>query len=171
MGKASRGKKKYSSRLEFKNESQQRELSTALKKSRFNKPIFHYFLIIGIGLLIYSNSLYSPFQWDENDFIVQNPIVKNPGYFLSPSKARGIDPDFYIFFKTRVISYITFALNYRVHGCDVLGYHLVNLSIHLLNAVLVYIFALLTFRTPFLSESPLKKNSELIVLFSALLFI
>lgn len=171
MGKASRGKKKYSSRLEFKNETQKGELSTALKRSRFNKPIFHYFLIIGIGLLIYSNSLYSPFQWDENDFIVQNPIVKNLSYFLSPSKAKGIDPDFYIFFKTRAISYLTFALNYRVHGFDVLGYHLVNLSIHLLNAVLVYIFTLLTFRTPLLSKSSLKKNSRLIVLFSALLFI
>ncbi len=171
MGKASRGKKRYSSRLEFENQSPKGELSTALKRNRFNQPIFHYFLIIGIGLLIYSNSFYSPFQWDEHDFIVQNPIVKNLDYFLSPSKAKGIDPDFYIFFKTRPVSYLTFALNYSLHGFDVLGYHIVNLSIHLLNAVLVYIFTLLTFRTPFLSESSLKKNSRLIVLFSALLFI
>lgn len=171
MGKASRGKKKYSCRLEFQNESQKGELSSALKRSRFNKPIVHYFLIIGIGLLIYSNSFYSPFLWDEDDFIVQNPIVKNLSYFLSPSKAKGIDPDFYVFFKTRPISYLTFALNYSIHGFDVLGYHLVNWSIHLVNAFLVYIFTLLTFRTPFLRESSLKKNSRMIALFSALLFI
>ncbi len=171
MGKASRGKKKYSSGLGFKNERQKGELPGAPKRSRFDNPTLHYFLIIGIGILIYSNSFYSPFQWDENDFIVQNPVVKNLSYFLGPSRAKGIDPDFYIFFKTRPISYLTFALNYSIHGFDVLGYHLVNLWIHLLNGVLVYIFVLLTFRTPFLKESSLKKNSRLIALFSALLFI
>ena len=171
MGKASKKKKTDSSGLESENKSQGEGLFSGAKRLRFNQPIFHYLWIIGIGVLIYSNSLHSPFQWDENDFILQNPIVKNLDYFLSPSKARGIDPDFYIFFKTRTMGYLTFALNYWLHGFRVLGYHIFNLAIHLLNAVLVYIFTVLTFKTPFLSESSLRKHSRLIALFSALFFV
>jgi tetratricopeptide (TPR) repeat protein len=157
MGKAS-GKKKESDRLEP-------------SKNRFNKHLIHCLLIIAIGILAYSNSLDSPFQWDEKDFIFQNPIVKNLRYFLEPSKAKGVDPDFYIFLRTRYIGYLTFAINYKIHGFDVFGYHIFNLAIHLLNALLVYLFILLTFNTPFLKESFLKKNSNLIALFSALLFV
>ncbi len=157
--------------MESENKEQGEELFSAMTKLRFNQPAFHYLLIIGIGILIYSNSLYSPFQWDENDFILQNPVVKNLDYFLFPSKARGIDPDFYIFFKTRYIGYLTFALNYWLHGSRVLGYHIFNLTLHLLNAVLVYLFTFLTFSTPFLRESSLRRHSRMIALFSALFFV
>ncbi len=169
MGKAS--KNKYSSALEPGNKSRGQERLSAAGRMGFNQPVFHYLWIIGIGILIYSNSLYSPFQWDEYDFLLQNPIVKNLDYFLYPSRAKGIDPDFYIFFKTRYISYLSFALNYWLHGSRVLGYHIFNLAIHLLNAALVYIFTVLTFRTPFLRESSLRKYSKPIALFSALFFV
>ncbi|MFB3885483.1 MAG: tetratricopeptide repeat protein [Thermodesulfobacteriota bacterium] len=155
----------------FKNEGARGESSPAPEKSRLNRPVFHYLSIIGIGLMIYSNTFHGPFQWDENDFLVQNPIVKNINYFLSLSKAKGVDPDFYLFFKTRYISYLTFALNYWIHGFDVLGYHLVNLAIHLLNAILVYLFTFLAFKTPFLRESSLKNHARHIALFAALLFV
>ena len=104
-------------------------------------------------------------------FLIQNPIVKNLRFFLEPSRAKDIDPDYYIFLKTRYIGYLSFAINYQIHGFNVYGYHLFNLAIHLLNALLVYLFILLTFNTPFLKASFLKKNSNLIALFSALLFV
>jgi Flp pilus assembly protein TadD len=124
-----------------------------------------------IGVLAYSNSFNSPFQWDENDFLVQNPIVKNLKYFWEPSRAKAGDPVFYFFLRTRYIGYLTFAINYKLHGFHVLGYHIFNLTIHLLNALLVYLLILLTFKTPFLKGSSLKKNSNLIALFSSLLFV
>ena len=90
---------------------------------------------------------------------------------MEPSRAKDIDPDYYIFLKTRYIGYLSFAVNYQIHGFNVYGYHLFNLAIHLLNALLVYLFILLPFNTPFLKASFLKKNSNLIALFSALLFV
>jgi hypothetical protein len=121
--------------------------------------------------LAYSHTFQSPFQWDEEDFIVQNPVVRDLEYFASPSKAKGIDPDYEIFLRTRYVGYLTFALNYQIHGFDVLGYHIVNVTLHILNAVLVYLLVQLTFKTPFLKETPLRNHSGPIALFSALLFV
>ena len=123
-----------------------------------------------MALLAYSNTFQSPFQWDEEDFIVQNPIVMDLEYFANPSKAKGIDPDYEIFLRTRYVGYSTLAVNYQIHGFDVLGYHIVNVIIHILNAVLVYLLVQSTFKTPFLKETTLRNHSGPIALFSALLF-
>jgi tetratricopeptide (TPR) repeat protein len=68
------------------------------------------------------------------------------------------------------VGYFTFALNYLLHGADVAGYHIVNLIIHVLNALLVYGLVVLSFRTPLLQRSSLKHRAGTIALFSALLF-
>lgn len=121
----------------------------------------------------YSNTFNSPFQWDEGKFIAENPIVKDLSYFFEPSKAKGFE--FYGGIKSRYIGYLTFALNYKIHGTDVSGYHIFNLLIHILNAMLVYFLVVLTFRTPFLSNLSLRPRSiggsNLIALLSALLFV
>jgi len=50
----------------------------------------HILLIIIIGLLSYANTFHAPFQWDEGYFIVDNPIVKDMGFFTEPSKAHDL---------------------------------------------------------------------------------
>jgi tetratricopeptide (TPR) repeat protein len=111
-----------------------------------NRPLLQLALIAAIGFLSYSNTFDVPFLFDDSDVIVENPIIKDMGYF-------------------------SFALNYRLNGLDVKGYHVVNLAIHILNAVLVYFLVVLTFRTPFISDAPLRKHDRHIARFSALLFI
>jgi Flp pilus assembly protein TadD len=171
MGKVSKEKKRDSLKRKNKDDKREAEFLTQRSTNHFNKPLIHCLLIIAIGLLAYSNSFNSPFQWDENDFLVQNPIVKNLRYFWEPSRAKAGDPVFYFFLRTRYIGYLTFAINYKLHGFHVLGYHIFNLTIHLSNALLVYLLILLTFETPFLKASSLKKSSNLIALFSALIFV
>ena len=64
-----------------------------------------------------------------------------------------------------------------MHGLDVTGYHIFNLVIHLLNALLVYWLIILTFRTPYasayLQKDVLKTSAPYrwIPLFTALLFV
>jgi Flp pilus assembly protein TadD len=171
MGKVSKEKKSDSSKRKSRDDKREAELLTERSRNHFNKPLIHCLLIITIGIIAYSNSFNSPFQWDEHDFLVQNPIVKNLRYFLEPSRAKTGDPVFYFFLRTRYIGYLTFAINYKIHGFNVMGYHIFNLTIHLFNALLVYLLILLSFKTPFLKGSFLKKNSNLIALFSALIFI
>ncbi|MDP2168339.1 MAG: tetratricopeptide repeat protein [Thermodesulfovibrionales bacterium] len=142
---------------------------TPLLYGLLKKPVFHLVLIALLGLLAYSNTFHAPFQWDENILIAENPVVKDLGYFLSPSKAKGLD--FYEGLKRRYVGYLTFGLNYKIHGTDVTGYHVVNIAVHIINGLLVYLLVLLTFRTPFLENSRLKEKSNLIALLAALLFV
>ncbi|MBI5194829.1 MAG: tetratricopeptide repeat protein [Nitrospirae bacterium] len=145
-------------------------------------PIFHLILIAVIGLLAYSNTLNAPFYFDDAFNIVENPIIKDLQYFAEPSKAKEFP--LYNTFKNRFIGYLAFALNYRLHGLDVTGYHIVNLSIHIINALLVYWLVLLTFfrvakgqrdkvaeGQDSLSTVNGQQSINLIALFSALIFI
>ncbi|MBI5196906.1 MAG: tetratricopeptide repeat protein [Nitrospirae bacterium] len=76
------------------------------------------------------------------------------------------------FFHTRFITFFTFMLNYQLHGLDVTGYHVVNLAIHIINALLVYWLVVLTFKTPFFNFHPSSLIPHLLIaLFSALLFV
>ncbi len=153
------------------------------------KPAVHLLIVILIGFFSYSNTFHSPFQWDDSSsYLKENPIIKDLHYFTEPSRARMFRQ--YDSLKSRYIGYLTFALNYRVHGFEVTGYHAVNLFIHIINALLVYFLVLLTFRTPFFNPPvpPLQKGGEegftvshisrfiihqsrFIALFSSLLFV
>jgi protein O-mannosyl-transferase len=134
-----------------------------------SRSSFHVILICLVGLVIYSNTFHVPFQWDEFRFIRDNPIVKDLVYFIEPSKAAGYP--LHEALKSRYIGYLTFALDYKIHGLDVTGYHIVNLGIHVVNAVLVYFLVFLTFRTPFLAGSTLIKDSRYVALFAGLFFV
>jgi tetratricopeptide (TPR) repeat protein len=116
-------------------------------KGLLYNPLIHILLIAAIGFLAYSNTFHGPFQWDEVEYIIGNPIVEDLSYFVSPSKAQGTA--YYPLLKSRYIGYLTFALSYRFHGLNVAGYHIINLLIHIMSGVLVYFLLLFTFRTPY----------------------
>jgi Flp pilus assembly protein TadD len=124
-----------------------------LLHSRF-PPLF---IVVVLGFLVYSNTFYSPFQWDEAVYIADRPFIKDLTYFARPFLAQG---DEGLALRNRYIGYLTFALNYKLHGFDVFGYHVVNLAIHLINAMLVYFFVLLTFRTPFFKSQKSEVRSQ-----------
>ena len=157
MGKASRKKQaasqagKPADSHAGKPESGQTGKPIDWKIGLLKKPTIHLFIIVLLGFLAYSNTFRGPFQWDEMDFIVNNPIVKDLGFFAEPSRAVGLPA--YDALKARYIGYLTFALNYKLHGVNVFGYHIVNLVIHLINAILVYFLVLLTFRTPYFNKA------------------
>ncbi len=135
-----------------------------------NNPLVHIACIVFLILIVYSNTLNAPFQWDESTFIVNNPIVSDLHYFIIPSDAKGLE--LYGGLINRYVGYLTFALNYRIHGFSVTGYHIVNIAIHIANSLLVYFFVLLTLRTPFFSGTRLTSpdSPPLIAFFSAAIF-
>jgi len=130
-------------------------------------PVFHFLCIAFIAFLSYSNSFHVPFSFDDAKNIVESPYVRDIGLITEPLKHySGTLP-----YGSRYIGYLTFALNYKFHGFHVTGFHMVNLLIHLFNALLVYLFVLYTFRTPFLNRSALKDRAGMIAFFSGLLFV
>lgn len=80
------------------------------------------------GFLIYSNVLTDGiFMFDDFEYVVDNPILQNTSFFTDMT-----DP--------RHIGYLSFALNYNLDGWDPYGYHLLNIIIHIANALLVFFF-------------------------------
>jgi tetratricopeptide (TPR) repeat protein len=154
MGKASK-KKRFSSERSYEPEKASLRGSGLL-----SKPIVHIIFISVICLLAYANTFKVPFQLDDEDNIVENRTIKDLRALIKPSAVKNI----------RYIGVLSFALNYKVNGLNVTGYHIVNLSIHIINALLVYWLIVLTFSTPFLEKSELKGSSNLLALFTALLF-
>jgi tetratricopeptide (TPR) repeat protein len=139
--------------------------------------LLHITIIALLGLLAYSNTFDVPFVYDDTNFIVRNPFMKDFDYFVDSSKVDFESERHYLtrnlprLFKTRLVGYFTLWANYRLGGLNVTGYHALNLTLHIINALFAYLIVLLTFRTPVLENSSLKGHSNLIALFSGLLFV
>ena len=93
------------------------------------------FIILGFG--IYSNTLKSPFFFDDTKRIRDNPDIRLKEFSLDGLERAAFGKDSP---KNRPIGNITFALNYYFHGYDLKGYHIVNIIIHILNTILLYLF-------------------------------
>ncbi|MDD5435371.1 MAG: tetratricopeptide repeat protein, partial [Nitrospira sp.] len=78
-------------------------------------------------------------------------------------------------FSNRIIGYLTFALNYKLHGARVPGYHVFNVLVHLSNAILLYLLVLLTAKTPWFRKASGDKDGpfpyRIAALFAGLLFV
>jgi len=122
------------------------------------KPLPVFLLLAVLATLIYSNTFSVPFVFDDLRNIVENPRIKDLKNFLD-------------FSGSRYVGFLSFALNYYFGKLSPLGYHLVNLAIHIANGFLVYLFVLLLFRTPRMTDSDLKIQSPWIAFATALFFI
>lgn len=87
-------------------------------------------LLLALGIFCaYHRSLHVPFLLDDPDSIEKNPTIRNlPSAFFPPENSGST-------VSGRPLLNLSFALNYRFGGTDVLGYHLGNLLIHLLASL------------------------------------
>lgn len=114
------------------------------------------------GMLIYANSVNGRFQFDDYPVIVHNPVIRTTHLGELWNSVRH---------PTRFLAYVTFALNYRLNGLDPAGYHIVNILIHLINAVLVFQLIRLIFQTPWIKKNWKNQNGTTIAAVCALLFV
>src|SRR5207247_8373472 len=89
--------------------------------------------------MAYSNSFTTGWHFDDLSNIVNNRDVHLKD-FSGTSLHSAVTTKIA---GTRPIAYITFALNYYFSGPDIVPYHLVNFTIHLINALLVYALVLI----------------------------
>ena len=96
------------------------------------RPLLAIILIALSAATIYSNIFQAPFVFDDIVQIEDNVELRDPANYLSlDQRLRG-----------RAIVNFTFALNYRFGKLNVFGYHLVNVLIHVINGLLVYLLSL-----------------------------
>jgi hypothetical protein len=93
-----------------------------------------------VGSLVYSNTLGVPFVFDDRRYIERNTHLRLTS--LGPRELA--DAAFRSPIPSRALANASFALNHYVGGLDVTGYHLVNIAIHLINGMLVYLLTHVT---------------------------
>jgi len=94
--------------------------------------------ILGSILLVsvlYSGILESPFQFDDIYNIRENTHIR-----LNELTIKGLlDAGIKSYASNRPVANISFALNYYFGGYSVFGYHLVNIAIHLLTGLFLFL--------------------------------
>ena len=99
------------------------------------------------GIFTYSNSLSGPFIFDDQVSIVENQHIRAWWRLGSALSAERELPT-----AGRPLVNLSFALNYAAGGLGVFGYHLVNIAVHLLNALVVFGIVRRTLELPALKE-------------------
>ena len=105
-------------------------------------------LVFVSAVALYANSLGSDFVWDDTYAVVQNPSIRDlghvPGFFTEPwsagttvERGRSKNVGFY-----RPLTLTSFAVDHAIWGARPFGFHLTNVLLHALLAVLVFSLAL-----------------------------
>ena len=90
-------------------------------------------VIVVAGLLVYANSLSSPFLFDDLNSIVGNSQIRRLWPLsipLSPPRDTPV--------AGRPLVNLSFAINYAVGGLDPWGYHVANVIIHVMAALVLF---------------------------------
>ncbi len=103
--------------------------------------------LLVLGLLLYGPTLYHPFVYDDDSFVLLNESIRSlknvSKFFLDPSTLASdsqLAHDNY-----RPLVTLSFAFNYALGELRPFGYRLLNLLLHIGNAWLVFWLALLFF--------------------------
>jgi tetratricopeptide (TPR) repeat protein len=126
------------------------EFAQIKKMNSINCRIFFLFFLF--VFVIYSNSFKAGFHLDDFRNITQNTTlhIKNLSLSSLYSVISGNAETGKLFF--RPVSYLSFALNWYFGKDDVTGYHIVNITIHILISFFLYLTILALFDSPNLKD-------------------
>lgn len=110
-----------------------------------------------IGTVVYSNSLSSPFIFDDKLSVVENAHLRE----FPQQLAKVLLPEREMPASGRPLPALSFAINYAIGGLDVRGYHLSNLAFHLCCALLMFGVVRRTLELPSLSPRFGRRGGDL----------
>ena len=122
-------------------------------------------LILSLAIFsIYSNSVDCSWHFDDKPNITDNPNLHLSALNWDNIKRtlfsdRKNPTTFY-----RPVACLSFAFNYYVGGLDVFGYHLVNILVHLLTTIFLFLFLYNTLNLPSLKGKYHSKAFEIAML-------
>ncbi len=98
-------------------------------------------LLVLLVVLVYIRTLDAPFVWDDRHLVLESPAVTTiqplTSYFVRPFWSDVTAGDVRVYY--RPLTVLSFALDYLVHGPNPTGFHLTNLLLHAVNALLLYL--------------------------------
>ena len=125
------------------------------------ETVFPILLLSTLGVLVYSNTFFNSFHFDDLSFIVNNPTIRSLGNIEA----------IFSYWPARCVGFLSFALNYYFHQLQVSGYHMVNIALHICAAMLVFWLMNLTLSVPLAKDQKLAKGRRVISLCAALIFL
>jgi protein O-mannosyl-transferase len=148
--------------LPVRNTNSKKATSTKLMvNDKRNLNLIGLGIIMLLGLIIYSNTFKCSFHYDDLLRISNNSSIRNLWDLKGMWKS----------YPMRPVGIFSFALNYQFGKLNVWGYHLVNIIIHLINALLVWWLTTLIFSSPVIRQKKIAAYRALIALAVALLFV
>lgn len=130
------------------------------------KPFLILLLFFALGSWIYSNTLKVNFVFDDLPRIKENPYIR--------INKLSVDSLVHAVFNkqssaNRPLGNFSFALNYYFNRLNPKGYHIVNITIHILTAIFLYFLFKSILSIPLLSTR--YGHSEVIAFFAALIWL
>jgi protein O-mannosyl-transferase len=96
-----------------------------------NHPLFGAAGILFVTIVAYLPAIHGGFIWDDNLMVPQNTLLAEPGG-LARIWLKSDLPDYW------PVTYTSLWLDWRLWQDDPRGYHVVNILIHALNAILLW---------------------------------
>ncbi|RLB31833.1 MAG: hypothetical protein DRH11_12695, partial [Deltaproteobacteria bacterium] len=137
--------------------------------SECRKRVFAIAALFILILIIYSNTFRASWHFDDEHTIMINPRLHLEDLSWKNIKNTFYSKDYQPEKLYRPVACLSFALNYYLGKLNVLGYHLVNLAIHFITSVFLFLFIYQVLRLPSLGDKYLG-NSYFIALLSSVLW-
>jgi len=100
-------------------------------RSMWRSPILLALLLLLLTIAAYWPAIGAGYIWDDDDYLTQNPLVQDweslPTIW-EPMQTRQYYP----------LVFTTFWIEHKLWGFEPAGYHLVNIVLHALNAMLIW---------------------------------
>jgi Flp pilus assembly protein TadD len=136
-------------------------------KGKYSSAIMAGFILLffaGLVFCLYSNSLESPFIFDDVQKIAENAHIRITQFSAKEIVASGLKSS-----KTRFLPFISLAVNYYFHQYDPFGYHIVNVCIHILTGFFLYLFLSATLKIS--PRQTLQDHADSIAFVAALIWL
>ena len=118
-------------------------------------------MIILATVIVYGHTLDVPFYLDDYSSIVDNPAINDQG---SIAKLWSYAP-------LRVVGYSTFLLNFQLNHFQPTWYHIVNILIHILAGLSLFVLSRVIMKTPAVKGKTSSRITIWLPLCAALLFV
>jgi hypothetical protein len=128
------------------------------------RTAFLIIIMISAGILVYSKSFHAEMVLDDYVFIIENKPIHMTRFNWENIKKAAFEGHP----RNRFLPKISFAINYFFNQLDPTGYHLTNLTIHLLNGLILFFLIRLTLRIYI--KKPDSFDPEIVAFFAALLW-
>jgi Tfp pilus assembly protein PilF len=89
-------------------------------------------VLVGLSAAVYANTLANSFTYDDFLYVLNNPLVTSPslrGFFTATPFSNVFRP----------VTFASFSFNWVIGNIHAMGYHLLNLLLHAVVVVLLYL--------------------------------